>query len=221
MSKITVGIADDNALFREGLAMVLARQEDLQVVGTAADAPQAIALAETAKPDILLLDVGMPGLSGLDALPKIRGKSPHTKVLILSGLSGQEMVARALMYGARGWLTKTGTPEDLLRAIRAVHAEEIWASRRVLTEALEGLLEKGSGWGSVATELLESLTDREREVIRWTANGMTNKEIANQLGISDHTVKTHLSHIFGKLKVGRRILLHAYLPHPPANAPAA
>ena len=207
---ITVMIADDDALLRQTLAILLNQQEDIQVVGDAAEGAQAVSLAEGLQPDILLLDIRMPGLSGLQALPKIRAKSPRTKVLILSGLSGEESVAQALMYGASGYITKAGTPTELVRAIRAVHSEEIWADRRVVAQALEALRQRVNG-GNGAAEPGESLTDREREVIRWAVQGMTNKEIANQLGISDKTVKTHLSNVFAKLKVGRRIQLHPFI----------
>ena len=207
MIPITVMIAEDDTMLRESLAILLTQEEDIQVVGSAADGAQAIRLAEALQPDILLLDIRMPGLSGLVALPKIHAKSPQTKVLILSGLSGEETVAQALLYGAKGYITKAGTPLELVRAIRAVHSEEIWADRRVVAQALESLLGKVNRLHGAADEGAERLTDREREVLRWGAKGLTNKEIASQLGISEKTVKTHLSHIFAKLKVTRRVQL--------------
>ena len=210
MSKITVLIADDHSLFREGLHMLLALEEDIQVVGEAADGLQALSMVETFQPHILLLDVRMPELSGLDVLPKIRGKSPGTKVLILSAFVDDDLIVEALQLGAKGYLLKTLTRADLVKAIRATNAGELWAERRVLTQTLEGLLERVNNLQGSIPDAREALTDREQEVVRWVIQGMSNKEIASQLGISEKTVKTHLSNIFTKLKVSKRLQLLLY-----------
>ena len=210
MGPITVLIADDHTLFREGLRVLLAQEPAISVVGEAADGLQAISLAEALQPNILLLDIRMPGLGGLDALPQIRKKSPETKVLILSGFSEDEFVVKALQLGAKGYLSKSLTHTDLVKAIRATYAGEIWAERKALTEVLESLCQKTQEMSWPLSEMQEALTDREQEIVRWVIQGMTNKEIAARLGISDKTVKSHLSNIFSKLKISRRLQLALY-----------
>ena len=211
MNQITVLIADDHALFREALHLLLAQEGDIQVVGEATDGQQALIMTEAFQPDILLLDVRMPGVNGLDALPRIRAKSPGTKVLMLSGYPEDDFIVEALQLGAKGYLSKSLTRADLVKAIRATHAGELWAERKMLMQTLKSLLQKVNNLHvSPSPETGEALTDREHEIVKWVIQGMTNKEIAAQLGISDKTVKTHLSNIFGKLKVSRRIQLVLY-----------
>ena len=216
MSPISVLIADDNTLFREGLRMLLAQEPVISVVGEAADGLQAIRLAEALQPDILLLDIRMPGLGGIEALPQIREKAPGTKVLILSGFSEGELMFQALQLGAKGYLSKLLTHRDLIKAIRATYAGEVWAERKVLSEVLESLRQKMQEKNPPLSDMQETLTDREHEIVKWVIQGMTNKEIAARLGISDKTVKTHLSNIFNKLKISRRLqlVLHRIVEQP-------
>jgi len=190
--------------------MLLEREEDLQVVGEATDGKQALSMTEALQPDILLLDIRMPEVNGLDVLPRIRAKSPGTKVLILSGYPEDNFIVEALQLGAKGYLSKTLTRADIVKAIRATHAGELWAERKLLTQTLESLLHRVNNLNEPVPEAVETLTDREREVVKWVIQGMTNKEIGAQLGISDKTVKSHLSNIFGKLKVSRRLELLLY-----------
>lgn len=196
--------------------MLLAQEPAISVVGEAADGLQAIRLAEALQPDILLLDIRMPGLGGIEALPQIREKSPGTKVLILSGFSEGELMAKALQLGAKGYLSKLLTHRDLIRAIRATYAGEVWAERKVLSEVLESLRQKMQEKNLPLSDMQETLTDREHEIVKWVIQGMTNKEIATRLGISDKTVKTHLSNIFNKLKISRRLqlVLHRIVEQP-------
>lgn len=206
--QITVLIADDHALFRQGLAMLLAQDDAVQVVGEAADGFQTISIAETLQPNILLLDIGMPGLGGVEALSLIRKRAPRTRVLILCDSPDDESIIQTLQLGAKGYLSKTLVHQDLVRAIRTTHSNgEIWAERKILTQVLESLRLKVHGMGASLQEAQESLTARERDVVQWVLQGMTNKEIAVQLGIADKTVKTHLSNIFNKLKISRRLQL--------------
>lgn len=208
MSQITVLIADDHALFREGLRLVLAQEKSIQVVGEATDGTQALIMTEALQPDILLLNVRLPEVNGLEALPKIRAKSPGTKVLILPGYPEDGFIVKALQRGAKGFLSKTLTHAGIVKAIRATHAGELWAERKMLTQTLESLFQKVNDVAPPETR--ETLTDREREIVKWVIQGMTNKEIAAKLGISDNTVKTHLSNIFGKLKISHRLQLLLY-----------
>lgn len=190
--------------------MLLAQEPAISVVGEAADGLQAISLAESLQPDILLLDIRMPGLGGIEALPRIREKSPGTKVLILSGFPEDEFMVKALQLGAKGYLSKSLTHKDLVKAIRATYVGEVWAERKVLTEVLECLRQKVQEMNLSFSEMQEVLTDREQEIVRWVIQGMTNKEIAAKLKISDKTVKAHLSNVFSKLKISRRLQLALY-----------
>jgi len=187
--------------------MLLAEQVDIKVIGEAADGLHALRMVEALQPDILLLDIQMPDVSGLEILPSIREKSPGTKVLILSGFSEDEYIAEALQHGAKGYLLKTTTQADLTNAIRAAHAGEIWAERKVLTQVLEILLQRLHGIPQPLSAMRQILTDREREIVEWVVQGMTNKEITTQLGISEKTVKAHMRNIFGKLGISRRLQL--------------
>lgn len=207
MSRITVLIATEDAIFRKGLGLLLAQAEDIQIVGEAADGLQAIAMTEAFFPDILLLNLKMPALGGIEALPKIREKSPGTKVLILSGFCDDGLTIQALQRGTKGYLSKSLTSTEFVKAIRVAHAGEIWAERKVLTEVLESLRQKVHGMNASFADTQEILTGREREIVKWTIRGMTNKEIAARIGISDKTIKTHMSNIFRKLRVGRRLQL--------------
>jgi two-component system, NarL family, response regulator YdfI len=164
-------------------------------------------MAEALQPDILLLDVQLPKAGGLEILPNIRAKSPRTNVLILSGVLEDAFVAEALQQGAMGCLLKTATHADLVKAIRTTHAGELWAQRKVLTQVLERMRQKIKELQGPPLEWRETLTDREYEIVKWVIQGVMNKEIALQLGISEKTVKAHLRNIFRKLKVSRRAQL--------------
>ncbi|MBZ0160846.1 response regulator transcription factor [Candidatus Methylomirabilis sp.] len=205
MSRITVLIADDHAPSREGLRLVLAQENGIQVVDQATDGKQALTMMEALQPDILLLNVHPPVVKGLDALSQIRAKSPGTKVLILADHPGDNFIIKALQCGAKGCLSKTLTRADIIKAIRVTHAGELWAERKMLAQTLESLLQTANA--VAPTEAHKTLTKREREIIKWVMQGMTNKEIAVQLEISDKTVKTHLSNIFGKLQISHRLQL--------------
>jgi DNA-binding NarL/FixJ family response regulator len=214
VERITVLIADSDGLFRQGLRLFLALQEDVQVVGEAASGVQALAVAEAVHPDVLLLGVDLLKASGLAFLFEIQTKSPRTKVLIFSGAIEDTLLLEALQHGAMGYLLKTATQHDLIKAIRLTRAGEMWAQRKVLTQVLAHMrrriseLERPPGEsGDHGPESGEHLTEREREIVQWVMQGMTNKEIASRLRISEKTVKSHLHSIFSKLKVSRRFQL--------------
>jgi two-component system nitrate/nitrite response regulator NarL len=209
MDLISVIIADDHTLSREGLQLLLAQEPAISVVG-AADSNQAISMAEALQPDIVLLAVNIQELSALNALSLIRKKSPRTDVLVLSGCPDDELMNAALQLGAKGYVSKMLSHKDLVKAIQVVHAGEIWAGRKVLAGVLESLRHKTHEMNRSFSETQEALTDREQEIVGWVIQGMTNKEIAARLEISDKTVKAHLSNIFSKLKINRRLELALY-----------
>jgi DNA-binding NarL/FixJ family response regulator len=210
---VRVLIASEYGLFREGLRLSLAQQEDMQVIGEAADGPQTLRIAEALQPDILLLDVQQPQAAELAIFSSLRARSPRTQVLILVGILDDAFIVQALQQGAMGYLLKTATPHDLVKAIHAIYAGELWGQRKVLTEVLEHMRQMIKELLGIPLELQEPLTDREREVVTWVMRGQTNKEIATQLSISEKTVKAHLRNIFPKLNVSRRAQLCG-APHP-------
>jgi RNA polymerase sigma factor (sigma-70 family) len=222
MHPITVVIADAHALFRQGLGKFLAQQVNIQIVGEAADGLQLLSRVEALQPDVLLLDVRILKMGGLEAVANIGPRSPKTKILILTDFFTEEFIARSLQHGARGCLLKTARPTELVKAIWTTHSGELWAPRKLLTRLLEDLRQRVDELQGSLSAMWEALTDREQEVVIWAVRGMTNKEIATQLGISAKTVKTHLQNAFRKLKVSRRgQLLRVPLPvllAPPASS---
>jgi RNA polymerase sigma factor (sigma-70 family) len=223
MDPITVLIADAHAPFRQQLSRLLAEQVDVQVVSAATDGCQVLRRMAALHPHILLLDVRMPKMGGLEVLAKIRCQSPSTKILILSDRFEEEFIAAALQHGVQGCLLKTAPPTELVKAVRAIHAGELWAQRKLLAQVVERLRVRVEELQGSASQLREVLSEREQEVAVLTVRGMTNKEIAVQLGISAKTVKTHLQNVFRKLKVRRRVQLSAlssYLGSSPSHAAA-
>jgi DNA-binding NarL/FixJ family response regulator len=204
---VRVLIASEHALFQGGLRLSLAQQEDIQVIGEAADGPQTLCLAEDLQPNILLLDVQRPQTSELVILSHLRARSPRTHILILAGVLDDAFIVEALQQGVMGYLLKTATQCDLVKAIHAIDAGELWVQRKVLTEVLEHMRQMIRALPGPPIEWQETLTDREREVVTWVMQGKTNKEVATQLAISEKTVKAHLRNIFPKLKVSRRAQL--------------
>jgi DNA-binding NarL/FixJ family response regulator len=207
VERITVLITEGDGLFRQGLHFCLASHEDVQVIGEVAANSQALAIAEAFHPDILLLGTDMLKASGLEFLWQLRTKSPRTKVLIFSSAVEDKFIVEALQHGAMGYLLKIATPNDLIKAVHAIHRGEIWAERKVLTQVLYRMRQRISELEKHPVAQGEHLTKREHEIVQWVMQGMANKEIAMQLGISEKTVKAHLRNIFGKLKVRRRVQL--------------
>jgi DNA-binding NarL/FixJ family response regulator len=165
-------------------------------------------MVQRLQPDILLLDIQMPTLDGLSAIPLIRDGSPRTKVLILSGFLEEELIVQAIEAGARGYLLKTLTHKELAKAIRSTHEGELWADRRVLSLVVEGLRRRlRERAASHSEDGSEPLTDREQEIVKLVMQGKRNKEIAAALHISEKTVKSHMSNIFTKLHINRRLEL--------------
>jgi DNA-binding NarL/FixJ family response regulator len=196
---IRVLVVDDHAVVREGLRSVLVAQPGFEVVGDAGDAAEALALAEREEPDVVLLDVTMPGESGLAAAARLRDRLPATRILILSMHDRAEYVLEAMRAGASGYLLKDASPATLRDAVRAVHRGDAYFCPAVaerLSAGLRGELEAEQRRGS-----LGRLTPREREVLVRIAAGRTNKQIATDLGISPRTVETHRDSLKRKLRI--------------------
>jgi DNA-binding NarL/FixJ family response regulator len=209
-ASIRLVIADDQALFREGLRLLLRREGSIEVVGEAVNGAQLIETVRTLQPDILLLNFQMPGVDGLEVVLVIKEASPATKVLLLPDARDEALILKALKAGVKGYLSMGASGSDLLKAIQAVHHGELWVERRLMA----GLLE-GEGFTDLRPEeqhprVKELLTAREREILRVVASGSTNKETAQALFISEKTVRSHLNSIFKKLQVTRRVQATLY-----------
>jgi DNA-binding NarL/FixJ family response regulator len=196
---IRVLIADDHAIVREGIRQVLDGTEGIQVVAEAGNGPEALEQARTLVPDVAVLDVSMPGQSGLDVAKQIKRVLPTTRVLMLSVYDNMEFVLEAVRAGADGYLLKDSSPADLRSAIRRVHGGES-AFSAVAARQLSAALRQEEENREKA-ERVASLTPRELDVLRHVVAGRTNKETAGELGISHRTVETHRENILKKLKV--------------------
>ena len=190
-------LLDDQTILRAGLRTLLNQQDDLIVVGEAGEARQAIGQIEELQPDVVLLDITMPGLSGIDAIPMIRRCSRRTRIVMLTHHEGQTFVNQSLKAGADGYLSKDSEPEELALAVRSVHRGSAYISPKV-ADALVSQVRGGIG----ATESgIQTLTPREREVFQLLAVGQSNKEVANALGMSLGTAKKHRENLQRKLEV--------------------
>jgi DNA-binding NarL/FixJ family response regulator len=218
-ARFRILIADDHRMFRDGLRKLLAAERDFEVVGEAADGEEAARKVRDLRPDMLLLDVSMPGADGLHALKEI-GRDQATRTLLLTGAIEESALVTALQFGARGVVMKDAATSLLIKAIRRVMAGEFWVGRdRVpgLVEALSSVREKE--WSSEQDEF--GLTARELEVIAAIVAARSNRDIATRLQISEETVKHHLTNIFEKLGVSSRLelALFAMNKHLPLPGP--
>lgn len=196
---IRVLVADDHAVVREGIRHVLEREPGFEVVAEAANGSEVLQLAERHRPDVAVLDISMPGESGIQVAAQLRQRLPETRILILSMYDNAEYVLESVRAGAHGYILKDTAATELRRAIRAVQNGEAFLSPPVasrLTAAVRGELEREARTGD-----LDSLTAREREVLRGIVGGQTNKEIAAALGISHRTVETHRESLMRKLRI--------------------
>ncbi|OUC96831.1 response regulator [Streptosporangium minutum] len=196
---IRVLIADDHPVVRQGLRTFLGLQDDLDVVGEAADGAEAVALVESLAPDVLLLDLKMPVLDGLGTLVRLEEHGLSPRVLVLTSVSDREDVAPAMRAGASGFLYKDVDPAALVQAIRAVHGGQVLLA----PEAAEAMLSAPAPAPS-AGRYVAPLTDRELEVLTLIASGRSNREIARELAVAEKTVKTHVSNVLMKLGVQDR-----------------
>jgi DNA-binding NarL/FixJ family response regulator len=198
---IRVALADDQALVRAGFRMIVESQPDMQVAGEAADGHAAVDLIRREKPDVVLMDIRMPHMDGLEATRQVVGM---TRVVILTTYELDEYVFDALSAGASGFLLKAAPPEDLIRAIRVVASGDALLAPSVTRRLIQEFAKRPEPQARKAKEL-ETLTDREREVLREVARGLTNAETAARLHVAETTVKTHVAHLLDKLELRDRV----------------
>ena len=196
MSRISVVLADDHHVVRKGLHALLAAEGDLDIVGEEADGLKVVDLVERLRPNILLLDVQMPGLSGLEITRRISQRGLRTRVVILSMHANETYVLEALRHGAAGYVLKDATPAEVVEAVREVSAGRRYLSRGLSDRAIEAYAQKAN---ATASDPYESLTTREREVLQLSAESSSATEIAARLGISPRTVETHRENLMRKL----------------------
>lgn len=199
MTPIRVLLADDHTLIRAGLRMVVVSQPDFTVVGEASDGREAVALAEQLKPDVVVMDIGMPSLNGIEACRQIHDSLLGTQVIMLSMHSDEGYVLRALKAGAKGYMLKDSAEADLASAIRAVTAGKSFFSPAVSKILLEDYMRKLKRTG--AEDSFDLLSPREREVLQLVAEGKSSKEVANLLSLSVYTVETHRAKLMQKLNL--------------------
>jgi DNA-binding NarL/FixJ family response regulator len=217
---ITVLLVDDQALVRSGFRMILEERDDIGVVGEAADGREAIAEAARTSPDVVLMDVRMPEVDGIEATARILAERPQTRVLILTTFDLDEYVARALRAGASGFLLKDVRPAQLVDAIRVVAAGDALLAPTVTRRLLDRFADS---LDAPPPPALDSLTEREREILKLVAEGLSNAEVAERLVVGESTVKTHVSAVLRKLQLRDRVqmVIAAYdagLVRPAANA---
>ena len=198
---IRILVVDDHPVYRDGLRALIERSTDLELAGEAASGGDAVALAETSSPDVILMDIRMPGMSGIDATRRILGARAETRILILTMSEDDDSLFAAMRAGARGYLPKDSDSADLVRAIRAVAGGDVIFGESIATR-LQAFFAAGQGRPAAAP--FPELTDREDEVLELIARGLANRVIAAQLGISDKTVRNHVANIFNKLQVADR-----------------
>lgn len=202
MAKTRVLIADDHGLMRAGVRALLAATDDLEVVGDAEDGDEAIRETRRLDPDVVLMDVAMPGLGGLEATLAIRKEKPDVKILVLTQYDDREYVARFLKAGVSGYVLKRAAASELVAAIRAAVRGGLVLDPEIARVALD---DRGDAAGVIAApDPYETLTDREKQVLKLVAEGASNKDVADALGISVKTAMTHREHVMEKLDLHNR-----------------
>jgi DNA-binding NarL/FixJ family response regulator len=202
MGPIKILVVDDHEVVRDGISVMMGRQQDFAVVGEASNGLEAVAKAQDLHPDIVLMDLRMPQLNGVEAMRRIRAENSEIKFIVLTTYDSDEYIFDAIEAGAKGYLLKDASREELFQAVRAVYRGESLIEPGVAAKILDRLaqLSRRSNQPSIA----ELLSDRETEVLQLMASGSPNKAIATALSISESTVKTHVANIFQKLDVNQR-----------------
>ncbi len=201
MEQVRILIADDHPLFRDGMHMLLETMPDLDVVGEATTGEEAVRLAVTLQPAVVLMDIKMPGLSGIEATRRIVAAQPQTRILIVTMFEDDASVFTAMRAGARGYVLKDAAKDDMLRAIRAVGRGEAIFSPGIAARLMDFF---STARPAVPREVFPSLTDREREILHLMMSGASNADIAHVLNLSGKTVANYVSNILGKLQVADR-----------------
>lgn len=207
MATIRILVVDDHGIVREGLKMVLGLESDFEVVGEAASGREAIAQATRLRPDVVLMDVLMDEVSGIDACRQIKSVLPETQVLMLTSHDAAQAVESSVLAGASGYLLKNGGRDDLLKGIRSVAQGESLLSPSITAQVLDRFAALSRKERERENDVL---SEREKEVLVLVAQGLTNRQIAGELVISENTVRNHLSHILDKLDLSRRSQVAAY-----------
>lgn len=208
MKKIRVLIADDHTIVREGIRMILSAQPDIEVVGEAANGQEAIDLTRKLRPDVVVMDISMPGVSGINATKAIKAEMPEVNVLALTMHEDETYVFQLLKAGASGYVLKRGAASDLVNAVRAASKGEAFLYPSVAKAVVQDYLQRVEA--GEERERWDGLTQREREILKLIAEGYTNREIAQKLYISVKTVQTHRAHILEKLGLHDRTELVRY-----------
>ena len=209
--RISVLIVDDHQVVRRGLRTFLELQDDIEVAGEACDGLQGVELAAQLEPDVVLMDIMMPQLDGIEPTRRTKARAPGTGVIALTSFAGDEQVLPVLEAGASSYLLKDVSPEELVEAIRAVHRGEPRLHPDALRKVMEAAMGPRAGEARPpAASPPTDLTERELEVVALVARGMSNREIAERFVISEKTVKTHIGHILAKLGLKDRTLLAIY-----------
>jgi DNA-binding NarL/FixJ family response regulator len=206
VTKLRIVLAEDHKMMREGLRMVLDRESDIEVVGEASDGIAAIKLAQTLRPDVVVMDISMPNLNGLQATEAVKTALPDTKILILTRHTDASYVQRLLRSGASGYVLKRSAPEELVRAIRRVVTGEIYLDPAVTEQAIGSLISGTTTSRSPGKDL----TKREEDVLHFTALGFLTRETASRLNISIKTVETHKRNAMTKIGLASRIDIVRY-----------
>ena len=202
VGKIKLLLAEDHVVVREGTRALLQREQDMEVIGEAGDGKEAVELASKLRPDVVVMDIAMPGINGIEATKQIKACCPRTAVLILTAYDNEQYIFALLEAGAAGYLLKNVRSSELVAAVRSVYGGESVLHPNVTRRLVERL--SLSSARPAVERAGEPLSDRELEILRLAAKGLSNKQIASQLCLSARTVQAHLGNIFNKLGVGSR-----------------
>ena len=208
MEKIRIVIADDHTIFRQGLRMLLAQEDDMEVVGEAADGTEALELAKKHKPDIILLDIAMPTMDGVKVAGKIKKTLPQTKIIVLTSYSDDQFLFEFLKLGVSGFVLKDSASQELIYSIRKSNEGMVFFDPSVSKKVMEKFTQVSGGKSDFVN--YGKLSDREKEVLRLVAEGCATKEVAEKLYISPKTVENHRANIMKKLKIRDRTGLTKY-----------
>ncbi|RME48298.1 MAG: DNA-binding response regulator [Chloroflexi bacterium] len=207
---IRILLVDDHTLVRQGIRRLLEDQPDLEVVGEAGDGQEAVAKAAELQPDVILMDIGMPGMNGLEATERIKQQFPDIQVLLLTVHDDEEYLFRALKVGASGYVLKEAETTELMMAIDVAHRGEMFLYPSITRRLVHDYLQRVGEGGPEERQRLDELTERQREVLQLIAEGLTTEEIAEKLVISPYTVQTHRHNIMRKLNLHSRTELIKY-----------